>query len=135
MMMGAMQKSGSDQPALISALKNVNFGLDDNVVHLGFSIPAVEVERAMRDAMTPQEKRTGPVTAANMPAPAMEQAPTVQQVAAARQPGAPGAPAVPATRAAGGQVIRSARIPANGEILIQSSPKDMGTVVILGSRK
>jgi hypothetical protein len=35
----------------------------------------------------------------------------------------------------GGPVTRSPRIPANGEILIQSSPKDMGTVVIMGSKR
>ena len=134
MMMGVMQKSGSDQPALMSALKNVNFGLEENVVHLGFSVPAVEVERAMRDAMTPQEKRTEPIIAANMPEPTIQQAPMVQ-MAAVLQSTAPAPPVAPAAPAAKGLVIRSARIPANGEILIQSSPKDMGTVVILGSRK
>jgi hypothetical protein len=132
MLMGTLQKNSKDQPSVMAALKNVSFGLDGNVVHLGFSVPAAEVERAMRDAMNPKTKTVGPLTASRQPV--QDVTPVIQQ--AQRPQVAPVAQAL-ATQPAppAGPVIRSTRIPANGEILVQSSPKDMGTVVILGSKK
>jgi hypothetical protein len=134
MLMGTLQKKSQDQPSVMAALKNVSFGLDGTVVHLGFSVPAAEVERAMRDAMNPKTKTAGPLTASRQPVgdltPVIQQAQRPQAV-----PMAQAMAAQPATPAVSGSVIRSARIPANGEILVQSSPKDMGTVVILGSKK
>jgi hypothetical protein len=134
MLMGTLQKNSQDQPSVMAALKNVSFGLDGNVVHLGFSVPAAEVERAMRDAMNPKTKTAGPLTASRQPV--RDMTPVIQQAQRPQVVPMAQAQAVqPAGPAASGPVIRSTRIPANGEILVQSSPKDMGTVVILGSKK
>jgi hypothetical protein len=99
------------------------------------------------------KKMAGPLTAAKQEPHIRMHAPelTIQKAEADAQP-QPDVPALaertdpapavaiaavpppPAPKLAG-SAARSARIPANGEILIQSSPKDMGTVVIMGSKK
>ena len=192
-LLGVAQKSAKEEPGIMAVLQNLNFGVDHNIVHMGFSVPGPELEKVVAKAFTVQPKK-GPLTATRMPAPeppapavqppavaveppsaveppapAVEpSAPAVETPAAAVEPAAPAvespAPtAVPeppaaasalappvqkAELAAGaaatqvvrpprpaGPVRRSPRIPTNGEILIQSSPKDMGTVVIIGSKK
>jgi hypothetical protein len=144
MMMAMAQQSAKDQPAAMAALKNVNLGVDNNVVRIGVSVPVDEVEKAVRSAMNSQMKKSGPMVAARGPAaePTIQQAPTPHEVEpvqaaageaeAAPQPGEPAVAPRPKTSA---PVARSPRIPSNGDIMIQSSPKDMGTVVILGSKK
>ena len=204
MLLGVLQKSSNEEPGIMAALQNLNFGVDQNRVHIGFTVPGAEIEKAIAKAFAPKPK-SGPMTAARRPvAELAEPAPPVTQAepapaTAAEKPlaespkagtavaqtavgetpvaetpltetpvqetpvaeapvpetpvqkaevsqpeppqAAPAAPVQavpvhtpPAPRPAG-PIKRSARIPANGEILIQSSPKDMGTVVILGSRK
>lgn len=192
MLMGIAQKGAQEEPGLMSVLKNLNLGVDRNVVHLGFTVPVAEVEKAVQSAMNSQMKKSPPMTAALKPAPGLPtiqsqpapmvvqeqqtqaqipdtQQPQTQPEPAAQamvepatqpepetaaqslaQPGpepatqvaaqpvaerAPPAPLAPPAPKVAGTVIKSARIPANGEILIQSSPKDMGTVVIIGSQK
>jgi hypothetical protein len=170
MMMGMAQTSAKNEPGLMSALKNLNVGVERNLVHLGFTLPMGEAEQAVASALNSQPKKSAPMTAARRPAPALptiqaEPAPMVvheqqpeqqpeqswQAEAQLQEPPqlptepAPAVqpvgektelvlPAPPAPKVAG-TVIKSARIPPNGEILIQSSPKDMGTVVIVGSGK
>jgi hypothetical protein len=154
MMLGMAQQSAKDEPALASALKNLNFGVDQNVVHLGVTVSVADVEKVVQTAMNSQMKKAaGPMTATKQEPRIQMHAPelTIQKAEADAQP-QPDAPAVaeridpapavaiaavpqpPAPKLAG-SAARSARIPANGEILIQSSPKDMGTVVIMGSKK
>jgi hypothetical protein len=186
-LLGMMQKNAKEDPGIMAALQNLNFGVDQNRVHMGFTVPGDEVEKALAKAFTPQSKKTGPMTAArrpvpDMPAPPGEPAPTTAASTQAVEPApaaepttvaasepatvtpaaepatasgpAPAEPsAPPAVQAAAvpapapapearpmvpkapGPVTRSSRIPANGDLLIQSSPKDMGTVVIIGSKK
>jgi hypothetical protein len=135
MMMAMAQQSAKDQPDMMNALKNVKLDVEENVVRVGMSVPVSEVEKAVRSAMDSQMKKSGPVTAARRPESEM---PTIQQATAAieavPQAQAP-EPAAPAPKSVPASAARSPRIPSNGEILIQSSPKDMGTVVILGSKK
>jgi hypothetical protein len=220
MLLGMMQKNAKEDPGIMAALQNLNFGVDQNRVHIGFTMPGDEVEKALAKAFTPESKKTGPMTAARRPLPAVpappaESAPSAPEptatvatpepaaaepapsaptaepavaaatpavkpspaaepttvaatepaavstagepapeaTASAPAPAEPSAPpavqaaAVPApapvpapaappmVRKAPGPVTRSPRIPANGDLLIQSSPKDMGTVVIIGSKK
>jgi hypothetical protein len=162
MLMGVAQKGSKEDPGLMAALQNLNFGVDRNLVHFGFTVPVAEVEKAVESAMNSQRKKSEPLTAFRRPAPAMptiqsqpahvlvqEQQPQIEEPqaqpepAAARPEPAPQpvaervepVPPVPQAPKVAGPVTRSARIPANGEILIQSSPRDMGTVVILGSTK
>jgi hypothetical protein len=153
MMMAMAQQGAKDQPAVMNALKNVKLGVEQNVVHVGMTVPVEELEKAVRSAMD-TSKKSGSMTAARRPEAVM---PTIQQTAtpveavpaqAEAQPepqpqaGETAAPAevsasapAPAPKAVPASAARSPRIPSDGEILIQSSPKDMGTVVILGSKK
>lgn len=176
--LGIMQKSANEDPGIMAALQNLNFGVDQNVVHIGVRVPAEEVEKTVAKVFSRSGKKAETMAAARqpapeMPAPAVEPAPVVEApvVTAAELPAPVDTPAPPIAEAAPapapeigpvaeaaptpapatpvpvppqpapvvrkvqGPVTRSARIPANGEILIQSSPKDMGTVVILGSKK
>ena len=152
LMLGMAQQAAKDEPGFVSALKNLNFGVDQNVVHLGVTMPLKDVEKAVQTAMNSQMKKmAGPMTATKQepriqmhapklairkeePRPLAEAQPVAERTdpapAAAIAPVAP--PPAPKVT---GSTARSARIPANGEILIQSSPKDMGTVVIMGSKK
>ena len=151
MMMGMAQQKAKGEPSLMSALKNVNFGVDENVVRLGFSVPVSDVEKAVQSAMNMQSKKpAGPLTAAQQEPQIQVQSgeltfqkteaqplPVTQAVADRAEP-APVAALAPTPAPApkpSASAARSARIPANGEILIQSSPRDMGTVVIMGSKK
>lgn len=156
MMMAMAQQSAKDQPAVMSALKNVKLGVEQNVVHVAMTVPVDEVQKAVRSAMDSQTKKSAPMTAARRlqaELPTIQQSPTplqavpqpdkpaeaVAQVASAEPlapPPAPepAAPVAPASKTVV-PIAKSTKIPSNGEILIQSSPKDMGTVVILGSKK
>ena len=124
-MIMAMAQQGAKDDASVAALKHVNFGIDQNVVHVGLNMPVDEVEKAVVSAMK-LRMNPGPTTAAAAPLPA--EPPVIQQAPERHQ-------SVPVAKPAAGAVARSPRIPANAEIMIQSSPKDMGTVVILGSKK
>jgi hypothetical protein len=152
MMLGMAQQSAKDEPALASALKNLNFGVDQNVVHLGVTVSVADVEKVVQTAMNSQMKKAaGPMTATKQEPRIQMHAPelTIQKAEVQPQPDvpavaertdpAPVAPSAPVPPPPApkltGSAARSARIPANGEILIQSSPKDMGTVVIMGSKK
>jgi hypothetical protein len=167
MVMAMAMQGAQDDPGTVAALKNVNFGVERNVVHIGLTMPAAELEKTVQAAMQKQFAKGGPMTAARRPAPASAM-PTIQQSsaphetvqqtavteeeesdaaqqatvaaepvpaqpasAAAAEPPVPAAAAKPAPTG----VAKSPRIPANAEIMIQSSPRDMGTVVIIGSKK
>jgi hypothetical protein len=146
----AMAQQGAKDEASRSALKKVKLGVEDNVVHIGLSVPVDEVQKAVQSAMNSQMKTM--TASRRRPAPelpAIQQAPAPQQAAPplavteappvpAPQPASHGETAAAATVSASkpaAPIVRNPRIPPNAEIMIQSSPKDMGTVVILGSKK
>ena len=149
MILGMAQKKLQDQPAAAEALKSLDFGVDGRSVHLAFTVPQAEVQKAIQSAWDARKPTVTVAAKQAAPAPQAEQviaaAPTVLQpveASAARdvvepkpaQPPADVAPPAPAAPRAGAPVsVR--RLPANTEILIQSSPKDMGTVVIVGGKK
>src|SRR5579862_8202984 len=71
----AMAKEGAkDQPAAMAALHNLTFGVDENVVHLGVTVPMADVQKAVQEAMNSQMQK--PVLSASRRTPAQEQ-PTV----------------------------------------------------------
>jgi hypothetical protein len=110
MLIGMIQQNAKGNPEAMAALKKLNFGVEDNVVHLAITVPAAEVEKAVREAVA---KRMTPG----------------RSITADRQAG------VAAAAAAQRPAANTPRIPANADIMIQSSPKDMGNVVIFGSKK
>src|SRR5205085_935339 len=126
-------------------LKNLNLGVDQNVVRVGLTVPVDEVRKAVQSAMNSQMKKPAPIAAARRPVdavPTIQQSPAPHEVVPALPIEAVAAQPAPAPVAAArkppqppASAARSPRIPANAELLIQSSPKDMGTVVILGSKK
>ena len=142
MLLAMAQQSAKDQPSAMAALKNMNFSVDGNSVRLAFTMPFAEVQKAVQDAMNTQmNKGNVGVQQAAVAAPVITQAevrpavsePVIQEASAAPLAAAPVAVTAPARPA--GPVAKSPRIPPNGQLLIQSSPKDMGTVVIMGSKK
>ena len=168
-LLGMLQKNAKEEPGIMAALQNLNIGVDKNVVQIGFSVPAPEVEKVVAKAFSAQPKK-GPLTAAVVPPAPVPEAAPVTPVSVPSEPAAEPAPqaAEPVTAAVAeivepleatarlqtaavpavppvamvppparpaGPIRRSPRIPSNGDILIQSSPKDMGTVVIMGSKK
>ena len=160
MLLAMANESAKDQPAAMAALHNLKFGVDNNVVHFGVTVPMADVQKAVQEALNGQKgkpvltalRRTraqeqptvtgsGPIltepaaSAPEAPSPEVstEAGPTVTQEAAA----APPAPEPPAAAPAPVRVVsaaKSPKIPTNGQILVQSSPKDMGTVVIIGQK-
>ncbi len=129
MLMGMVQQSSQDKPETAAFMRNLNFGVEENVVKVGFTVPAAELEKAVQSAVNARMKNA-PVTVSATVTPIPPAAPPAARVARANSVAArPGDPVVT------GPTIRSARIPANAEILVQSSPKDMGTVVIYAPAK
>ncbi len=146
MLIGMAQEGVKDQPAAMAALHNLKFGVEENTVHLGFTVPMADVQKAVQDAMNGQMQKPAVLTASRRPR-AQEQPAVTEAGPLVTEPAVSGetvpsvtqqATAVPPPRApAPVRVVsaaKSPKIPANAQILVQSSPKDMGTVVIIGQK-
>jgi hypothetical protein len=124
MLLAMVEKNIKDQPAAMEALKSLDFGVEGRTLKIGFTVPQAEVQKAMQAAWNTRAKPAVKV-AARPAQPAVQPVvqPAVQPV---RQPPEARRPAPPPP-------VR--QLPPNIEIMIQSSPKDMGTVVIVGGKK
>jgi hypothetical protein len=140
MLLGMAQKTLKEQPGAAEALKSLDFGVEGRTLHLGFTVPQPEVQKAVQSAWDAQRK--SPVTVAakhGAPIREMVEAPelppavtgSLAPLIPAVSPGAP-SPAAPVVRRL---PAPARRLPPNTEIMIQSSPKDMGTVIIVGGKK
>jgi hypothetical protein len=143
MLLGMAQKKLQEQPGGAEALKSLDFGVEGRTLHLGFTVPQAEVQKAIQSAWDAHRKPPVTVAAKHAAAPMREmvEAPELPPTVAGSL--APLAPAVsPGAQPAAAPVVRrppapapARRLPANTEIMIQSSPKDMGTVIIVGGKK
>jgi hypothetical protein len=103
------QQSAKNDPSAAAALKNIEFAVDDKVVRLSIRVPAEEVQKQIQQALD-SRRMAGAAFAAQSGV----QGPTVRRAATPDQ---------------------GSRVPPNADVMIQSSPKDMGTVVIVGPKR
>ena len=109
LLLALAQQSAKSDPSAAAALKNMDFAVDEKVVRLGIKVPAEELQKQIQQALD-----SGQIAGAAFAAQSGVQGPAVRRAATPD---------------------RGPRVPPDADVMIQSSPKDMGTVVIVGPRK